>query len=168
MSRDRGFYLGLTGVVWGVASGVGPLLGGALTQYASWRWNWWINVPCSGVAFFVLCFCLQGRKSELSLWRGLMAIDWWGIIAILGLSVMTLLGLNFGGILAPWGSPEVVCLIVFGVFVGIVFLLYEGKMAKNPLVPMRILQRLSNSASLLVCFTHGFVRSSLAIFAASC
>jgi hypothetical protein len=87
----------------------------------------------------------------------MLAIDWLGILAILGLSVMTLLGLNFGGISAPWQSPEVICLIVFGVFVGVIFLLYEAKMAKNPLVPMRILHRISNNASLLVCFTHGFV-----------
>jgi len=156
-SRDRGFYLGLTGVVWGIASGTGPLLGGALTEYASWRWNWWINLPCSGFAFLVLCFTLQGKESKTNLWEGFRSIDWFGIMAILGLSVMTLLGLNWGGIFAQWSSPTVLCLIIFGVFVGIVFVVYEAKLARNPLVPMRLMHRLSNNASLLVCFAHGFV-----------
>lgn len=162
-NRDRGFYLGLTGVVWGLASGTGPLLGGALTEYVSWRWNWWINLPCCCLSFLVLCFSLPNHRSNTNLWKALWKIDWLGILAVLGLSIMTLLGLNFGGVFAPWSSPKVLCLITFGILVGFVFLLYEAKLAKDPLIPMRILYRLSNNASLLVCFTHGFVSTSISI-----
>jgi hypothetical protein len=53
----------------------------------------------------------------------------------------------------------VFCLIVFGVVIVFVFGVHESRFATNPLVPMRILQRRSNVASLLVCFMHGFVSS---------
>jgi MFS family permease len=132
VDRVRGFYLGLTGMVWGVASAVGPLLGGALTQYVSWRWNWWVNLPCLEFPFVVLYFCLRVHNPRTSLLRGIQAIDWFGTGAALGLSTMILLGLNIRGVITPWSSSKVICLLMFGFFMGIVFMLYEARFAKNP------------------------------------
>ena len=156
-SRNRGFYLGLTGVVWSLASGVGPLIGGTLTQYVSWRWNWWINLPASAFSFLVLCFYLRVHNPRTNLLKGIQAIDWIGMLCILGMTLMVLLGLNLGGVISPWGSPKVICLVVFGVVMSLVFLIYEATLARNPMMPMQILRRNSNVACLLVCFTHGFV-----------
>src|ERR1019366_6821946 len=49
--RDRSLYFGLLEVIWLVAGGLGPTLGGAFTQLLSWRWCFWINLPISGAAF---------------------------------------------------------------------------------------------------------------------
>jgi hypothetical protein len=103
VDRVRGFYL----------------LGGAWTQYVSWRWNWWINLLCSGFAFVVLCFCLHVHNPRTSILRGIQAIDWLGTLAILGLGIMILLGLNIGGVITPWSPSKVICLLVFGFFGGI-------------------------------------------------
>jgi MFS family permease len=40
--RDRGAYFGIIGGVWALASSLGPVVGGALTQKASWRWCFYI------------------------------------------------------------------------------------------------------------------------------
>jgi hypothetical protein len=74
---------------------------------------------------------------------------------------MTLLGLNLGGVISPWGSPKVICLVVFGFFMSIIFAMYEARFAKNPIMPIRILRKPSNVASLLVCFVHGMVSPNL-------
>jgi Na+/melibiose symporter-like transporter len=70
---------------------------------------------------------------------------------------MVLLGLEFGGVTYPWKSAKVICLIVFGFLVGGLFILNEWKLARYPVIPLRIFKYRSNIASLGVCFCHGFV-----------
>jgi hypothetical protein len=70
---------------------------------------------------------------------------------------MLLLGLEFGGVIHPWSSAIVICLIVFGAFVGVLFALNEWKLARYPVMPLRLFKHASNIASLGVCFCHGYV-----------
>ncbi|KAJ5425365.1 hypothetical protein N7465_000435 [Penicillium sp. CMV-2018d] len=162
----RSMYLGLTSVVWALASGIGPVLGGVFTQLVSWRWNWWINLPCSALAFVMLIWLLNvdAGANRLSFRSGLKRLDWLGIVTILGVTLMLLLGLNFGGETFPWKSPTVLCLIVFGVIMIPLFVLSEAKYARFPIMPMRLFKHRSNVASLLVCFCHGFVYISAFYF----
>ena len=120
----------------------------------------WALVPCA----LLLFKCPQSSDESIS---RIQAIDWLGTITILGMSLMTLLGLNLGGIVSPWASPKVICLMAFGFLTSILFVLYEAKVAKSPLMPMRVLRNRSNIASLLVCFMHGFVSSNTQFFETS-
>ncbi|KAL4931862.1 MDR family MFS transporter [Aspergillus undulatus] len=168
--RRRGMYLGLTSVVWALASGIGPVLGGIFTQLASWRWNWWINLPCSTVAFAVLFWVLkidahnQNNREQVTFRLGLKKIDWLGITLILGVTLMLLLGLNFGGTSVAWHSPTVVCLVIFGALMVPLFVVSEAKYARHPIMPLRLFKRSQNVAALLVCFCHGFVYISAFYF----
>ncbi|KAJ9272122.1 hypothetical protein DTO212C5_1885 [Paecilomyces variotii] len=155
--RHRSLYLGLLEFMWAIAGGVGPLMGGAFSQYVSWRWNYWINLPVSGTTFVLLLLFLDVHNPRTKMLEGVMAIDWFGSISILGLTLMLLLGLNFGGETFPWDSPKVICLIVFGCAMSLLFIYSEKRLAKYPLMPMHIFNHVSNIASLTVCFTQGFV-----------
>jgi hypothetical protein len=88
------------------------------------------------------------------------AIDWFGTVTMLGVTLMTLLGLDFGGETFPWNSSKVICLIVFGVLLVGIFIFSEAKLARYPLIPLRLFRHPSNVAALAVCFVHGFVSSS--------
>ena len=76
--RSRSAYYGIIGMVWAFASGVGPILGGALVQRVSWRWCFYINLPIIGLVFFIILFFLKLNTPKTPLIAGLKAIDWFG------------------------------------------------------------------------------------------
>ena len=96
--------------------------------------------------------------------EGLKAIDWLGAILISGGTVMFLLGLEYGGVSFPWSSATVVCLIVFGILTLVLFIINEWKLAKYPMMPLRLFSKPSNLVTLAVCFVHGTVFISGAYF----
>lgn len=138
---------------------MGPILGGILTEYASWHWIFWINLPITGVTFVLLLIFLDVHNPKTRVLDGLKLIDWFGSLTITGLVVMILLGLDFGGATFPWTSPKVICLIVFGALMSVFFVLSEKHLAKAPIMPLRLFKKKSNVACLLVGFFHDFVSS---------
>ncbi|KAI0010170.1 MFS drug transporter [Xylariaceae sp. FL0662B] len=155
--RSRALYIGMLGVIWAVAGSAGPLIGGALTQLASWRWCFWINLPICGSAFVLLLLFLDVHNPHTKLGEGIMAVDWFGTISILAVTLLLLLGLDFGGAIFPWNSPKVICLIVFGTLMIGFFLFSEKRLAKYPLMPLSVFKNWSNNATFLVAFAHSMV-----------
>ncbi|KAF4168272.1 hypothetical protein CNMCM6936_003060 [Aspergillus lentulus] len=155
--RHRSLYLGILEFMWTISGGLGPVLGGVFSEYVSWRWNFWINLPTCGLAFALLSLFLDVHNPRTKVWDGIRAIDWIGSLSVLGVTLMLLLGLNFGGETFAWSSPQVICLIVFGSLFLIVFFYAEKYIAKYPLMPLHVLKPRSNLAVSLVTFFHGFV-----------
>src|SRR5450432_3281868 len=115
------------------------------------------TVPITGAAFTFLFFFLHLDNPRTPVWDGLMAIDWLGSLLIVGGTLLLLLGLEFGGVTFPWNSATVICMIVFGIVVAGLFVLNEWKLARYPVMPLRLFKSRSNIAALLVCFCHGYV-----------
>lgn len=155
--RKRALYFGWMGGVWALAGSAGPLIGGAFSEYASWRWCFWVNLPVSGLSFALLLLFLDVHNPRTKLRDGLVAVDWFGTVSILAVSVLLLLGLNFGGGTFAWRSAQVICLIVFGVLMIAFFLFSEKRLAKYPLMPLGVFKSLSNNATILVALGHSMV-----------
>lgn len=153
--------------MWAVSGAVGPVLGGAFSEYVTWRWNYYVNLPICGVTFLLLLLFLDVHNPRTKVLEGLRAIDWFGSLSILGLTLMLLLGLDFGGETFPWKSAKVICLIVFGALCSIVFIFCERRLAKYPLMPLNMFKNGSNVATLIVTFAHGFVSGFGLVFTGS-
>ncbi|RSL88916.1 hypothetical protein CEP51_001519 [Fusarium floridanum] len=158
--RERGFYYGLVGAVWGVSSALGPVIGGVFAYRASWRWCFYINLPISGVGIVVLYFVLKLHNPRTPMVDGLKALDWLGSLTVVGGTILLLLGLELGGVIYPWHSPTTICLIVFGVLMACIFVFVEAKHAKYPIVPLRLFDNRSNIGAFATCFCHALIALS--------
>ncbi|ETI26930.1 hypothetical protein G647_10029 [Cladophialophora carrionii CBS 160.54] len=154
--RERSLWLGLCEGIWALAGAVGPLLGGAFAQKVDWRWCFWLNLPIAGTAFALLLPFLNVHNPRTPVLDGIRAVDWFGCVSILGVTVMLLLGLDLGGAVYPWSSAKVICLLVFGSLMVLVFIYSEKKLAKYPVIPLSLFGT-RNAATLMLSFCHGMV-----------
>ena len=150
-------YMGIIGLVFAFASSIGPILGGVFTQTVSWRWCFYVNLPCDGLACILIILFLDLETPSTPLLAGLKAVDWLGSLLIVGATVTFLLGLGFGNVTFPWGSATIICLLVFTFLILALFVFVEARIAKYPIMPLRILSKRSNIAALATNFFHGLV-----------
>jgi MFS family permease len=130
-AERRGKMMGLISFVWGLASILGPALGGFVVSYFCWRWLFYINVPLGSAAFLAILCCLQ----EVRVSRGGAAVDWFGAIT-LSLSVVGLLtAFLLGGRTYPWLSLPVLGLFALAVAAAAGFVSAE-KRAREPLLAL--------------------------------
>ncbi|KAJ2982282.1 hypothetical protein NQ176_g1485 [Zarea fungicola] len=162
--RKRGAYFSILGMVWAVASAIGPILGGAFSERVSWRWCFYINLPLSGISMLILIFVLKLYNPRTPIREGLVAIDWLGSLLAIGGTVMILLGLQFGGVQFPWASVTVICLIVFGTGTIGLFILCEAKYASYPIMPVRLFSTANNFCAYVLTFMHSLVVLSVTFF----
>ncbi|TFB02333.1 hypothetical protein CCMA1212_005621 [Trichoderma ghanense] len=152
--RKRGMYFGILGMVWALASAIGPILGGVFTSKVSWRWCFYINLPLGGIGLLILIFVLKLHNPRTPVKQGLAAIDWVGNVLIIGGTLMLLFGLEFGGVQFPWKSATVICLIVFGFITIALFGLYENRVAKFPVMPTRLFRGRTSIAAYGLSIMH--------------
>ena len=148
--RERGRYQGLFGAVFAVTTVVGPLIGGFLTQDASWRWVFYINLPLGAVALAVTAAVLPGNLRRVR-----QAIDYAGTV-VLTLAVTALvLVVSLGGVTYAWASTPIVALAVIGVVLLVVWAAVERR-AKEPVLPLRLFANRVFSAASVIGFVVGF------------
>ena len=144
----RGLALGAWGAVGGLAIAIGPLVGGAVVEGASWQWIFWLNVPI-GVALLPVAMARltesRGTASRLDL-PGLVLAS----LGLLGIVLGVVRGNDHG-----WTSITVLPSIVVGAALVAAFIAWEMR-APEPMLPMHLFRSrsftLTNAASLLMFF----------------
>ncbi len=144
----RGVALGVWSGISGVAVAVGPLVGGAVTQAASWHWIFWINVPVGAVLIPLAAARLaesRGPSRRLDL-------------AGLGLASSGLFGIVYGLVRSQsqgWTSPEILIALGLGAVLVVAFIVYELR-TKDPMLPMSFFANrgfaVTNAVSLAMYF----------------
>jgi len=133
--RERGSAMAIWGITAGVATLVGPILGGFLLDAWGWEWIFFINVPV-GVIAFVLALRFV-PKLETHAHR----FDWIGVLLSAAGMFMLVFGIQEGesfdwGVI--WGPISVWGLIIVGAVVLVLFVLWQRLQRGEPLVPLAI------------------------------
>ena len=131
--RVRGTYMAPMGAMFGIASILGPIIGGWLTDSVSWRWTFWINLPLGILAFIAIALVLRLPSSRLT-----SPIDWWGLAFMNAGAVAIVLMATWGGNQYAWTSPVIIGLGTAGLICWGLFAYVETR-AADPILPWSIL-----------------------------
>ncbi len=160
LPENRGRTLSLASSTWGIASVLGPTLGGFIVTYFSWRWIFFINIPI-GIA------CLWGIGLHLMETRpkkGDVSLDLWGVATLTTTILAFLFLLMTGGRTYAWQSPQMIGLLLLSI-VGLLAFIKVEQHARDPILSIGFFKNRSFSTSNGAIFLSSFTIFSLFAFA---
>ena len=144
---ERARVIGYLASVWATSSVVGPALGGVFSDYISWRWIFFVNIPIAVVAMVVLRRSFQERVE-----RTRHTIDYTGAVLLGTGGALLILGLLAGGVDWAWGSPASLAVLTSAAVLLVVFGFVERR-AAEPILPLWVFRRrvLNGSNATTLC-----------------
>lgn len=147
---ERGRWAGLMSGVFASASVLGPLIGGTLTDHASWRWAFYINIPMGSIALLVLFFGMPHVRPASR-----PNVDYRGIVLLCATVVPMLLAFSWAGNRYEWVSPQVIGFFGWAI-AGLVLFTISQMRAEEPLMPIHLFKNRVFLVASLVTLISGF------------
>ena len=162
--KERPLYLGLFSVPLAGGGICGPIIGAAFSEYASWRWIGWLNLPLIAIGFGLSFFFLHQRPIDRSFKAKLRRLDWLGMVLFTIGSTTLALPLSWAGAMYPWASWRTIVPLVIGTLILIAFAINERK-PEEPMFPYRIFQNTTAAVTLVGATIHGLILYSMLLYA---
>jgi len=157
--RERGRYQAYISGMWAIAAVAGPLLGGTLSDHASWRWIFYINLPLGLIALVVVMRTLPATSHIRE-----HKIDYLGAALLSGAITAILLATVWGGTSYPWGSWEVIGTAAAGIVLAVAFGVVE-RYAPEPLLPFELFRNKVVTVSCAAGLVIGALLFAVTIYA---
>ena len=132
---ERGKMQGMLGAVFGIGSGIGPLVGGFICTYISWHWVFYINVPLA-----VVCFLLTLKKFPKVSSENLKRIDYLGMVVLTALIMDVLLFFQRLGERMDVSDTQSILMGVAAVVLLAVFIFVE-KRAEDAIIAPKLIRK---------------------------
>lgn len=158
----RPMVFGLFGLVWGVSSITGPLLGGAFTDRVTWRWCFYINLPIGAVSAAVVLVVVKSgssaQNSNKPILERIRELDLIGASLLIPAVVCLLLALQWGGSEYPWNNSRIIGLFIGFGLLTMLFIISQLWLGEGATLPPRIMKQQSVAAAFAfaVCFGGAF------------
>lgn len=154
--KERPLYMGLMAIPMALGTIAGPIIGAAFSEYVSWRWLGWMNIPLLGVDVALAVLFLRLKALDEPLSDRFARLDWIGSIMFTIGAAAFVLPLSWAGNLYSWSSWNTIVPLVIGLVVLVVFAFYEAK-PEAPLFPHRIFKSRASLLTLLTGTIHGLI-----------
>ncbi|MFZ7944058.1 MDR family MFS transporter [Neobacillus sp. 19] len=156
--EKRGKMTGLLGAVFGASSVLGPLLGAYITDYISWHWIFYVNVPIGIISLILII-----RFYHESLSHSKQKIDWVGAFTLVISVVSLMFALELGGKEYAWSSAQILALFASFIIFIIAFFIAEIK-AAEPILPLWLFKKKLFATSQILAFLYGGTFIILTVF----
>lgn len=139
--RHRGRYFAVILAIYGFGLAVGPLVGGVIAEYSTWRWVFYMSLPIGGFSMISMFFLLRyDFVDNTTMVQKLRRLDLIGNAILAASTVAVLYALTYAGTIYSWGSWHTLVPLLLGFLGFLIFGLYEASgFPVEPVMPMRLL-----------------------------
>ncbi|KAI1504750.1 major facilitator superfamily transporter [Biscogniauxia marginata] len=159
--RWRPKWYGVTLAAWALGLSIGPIIGGAVVQYSTWRWVFYIMFPFCGFGLIAIPYLLTLKPKKATVREKFSRIDWVGGALFTGSATSFLIAISWAGSQYAWDSAQTLVPLIIGV-AGLVFtVVYESNWAKQPFLRRSLYHDMTSTSTYVAGCIQGLVMYGL-------